>query len=358
MPYTDDEMVIIRKAAGTNPDDPSKDADLVTPRTFTGPAYVPEDPQFYLDLKAASERFGFDPKSALIVIASESNFKTGFHGDKPAISASGPYAGHDTRPRGLIGFTYPFAGSDPVKSVYSLEEWDAMPSMTQTQQLEIVSRFFDRVKVMTAGKPLRSIYDLYLAAAAPSLITWSGKYDMKSPLYQGDNWASNLGLDAGPPFKPNGVPVGDTFLSYAYKRGDLPKLKTQADKLAYAKDLVQKGIIKGFVSMGDLLRHVDRMNDSGWKVAWQLANYRYKNAVANALGTVIPASLVSPELDSFPDTEPDSSVPLESDASMGKPSEPLRTTPLAEDTLLPEWLKVGAMVAVIGTLTYFWTQKK
>lgn len=352
MAYTEDEMVIIRKASGVNPDDPSKDPEITATRTFTGPAYVPDDRQFYLDLKAASEAFEFDPKSALIVIASESNFRTGYHGDNPAVPTSGPYAGHDTRPRGLIGFTYPFAGSDPVKSIYSLEEWDAMPSMTAREQMEFVSRFLQRVKVMTAGKPLRSIYDLYLAAAAPSLITWSGKYDMRSPLYQGSSWETNLGLDAGPPFKPNGVPIGDTFLSYAYKNGELGKVQTKADKIAYAKNLVEKGVIKGFVSMGDLLRHVDRMNDSGWKVAWQLANYRYKQATALPLATPVPINFVySPQLDDFPAVELESSVAYD-------PNESLPDTPIVKNLPAPEWLKVSAMVAVIGTLTYFWTEQK
>ena len=343
--YTDEELRLLRKLSGILPGDDSKDAQLTAKSYFTGPYFVPDDPGFYTDLKKFADTEGFDPVALLIVMASESNFNPGPVGSKPLVPVSGPLKGHDTRTRGIVQFTNPLIGD-----IYTLDEWDALSTMSAREQLPFAIKILRKAQGSVgrkfAGPNAR--FEVYLTYAAPSKITGSGRYNLNDKLYEGGAWLSNLGLDHGGPIDGRGVPQGPTFGEFANKsKEESDKLKTMGPA-AYAKDLAARGIIKGYVSLGDLLRHVERMKWGAWQLAWQLANYRYNDT--NELPQTIKVSFMGDDVRAveWPDFTPESSEGEEGGVRGGSSEEPLPLRPIAENTNLSPWAK-GLALAVIGT---------
>lgn len=313
MDLTPEELKLLRKAYGRGVDDSSYDAAILAPNRYSGPTFVPSDAGFYTDLKQVAEALGVDPKGMLIVMASESNLNPGTTGGR-AIAESGPLKGHDVTTRGLVGFTKAI-----VPGLATVAEWDAMPAMTARQQLPFVYKLY-KYAGDQKGRRLSSNFELYLTTAAPSALSGSGRYNLATTLYGGRAWESNFSIDAGPPLRSDGVPTGPTYDVYAKQHGANVAAMTQAEKLAYAKELAAKGIIKGRVTLGDLVRHLERMQDRGWRAAWQLAWRRYQQA--NGLPFDPIAYEVEPQLEPFPSFVPPSSDPSESLPSGARAVEP------------------------------------
>jgi hypothetical protein len=331
MAFSQDELVFLRSLAGNlfgaplATSDPSKDAVLTRKSNLNGAGYVPDDPGFYTDLKAYSEALGFDPLAMLVIIASESNFNTGTISPPiiatPQTSLDKSLIGHDLAPRGLIGFT-----AINVPTLLSAAEWDALPTMTAKQQLAYVVKAMKSSLARVANRPFSNAYELYLANASPASLTASGKYDLTSTLYSGNDWLDNLGMDHGPPIDDKGVPQGDTAYSIALKTGQtasLPPNASRQQKLAFAGPLVQQGRIKGKVTLGDLQKHSERMNQPGWNLAWQLAARRYQDANT----PIVQTSFESDKPFAFPDFTAQSLAPSESKPGAERPGEPIAVAP-------------------------------
>lgn len=312
MDLAQDELRLLRKAFGYAPDDPSHDALVTRVDRYTGPGFVPSDPGFYADLKQLAQALNVDPKGLLIVLASESNFNPGTIGGK-AVAESGPLKGHDTTPRGLAGFTKAI-----VPALATVAEWDAMPKMSAREQLPFVYKLY-KYAGDQKGRPLSTNFELYLTTAAPNALSGSGRYSLNQTMYGGRAWESNFSLDHGLPLRPDGVPAGPTYDSYAQAHGVRTAAMTQAEKLAYAKQLASEGVLKGRVTLGDLVRHLERMQDRGWRAAWQLAWRRYQQA--NGL-PVEPIAFGDPPLASFPSFVPESADPEEHAPGASRPVEP------------------------------------
>lgn len=319
MDVSPEELRLLRKAYGKAADDASYDAIILAPNRYVGPSYVPSDPGFYEDLKKTAEALGVDPKGLLIVLASESNLNPGTIGGR-VIADSGPLKGHDVTPRGLPGFTKAI-----VPGLATVAEWDAMPKMTAREQLPFVLKLY-KYAGEQKGRPLSSNFELYLTTAAPSALSSSGRYNLDQTMYGGRAWESNFSLDHGLPVRPDGVPAGPTYDVYAQRQGVNVSAMTQAEKLAYAKRLAAQGILKGRVTLGDLVRHLERMQDRGWRAAWQLAWRRYQQAnglpVEPVLLRAFDGSDDGPPLASFPSFVPPSSAPLEGGPSHSSAAEP------------------------------------
>lgn len=356
MPFSPDELVFLRTLAANlfqaplAPDDASKDSILTRKNNLSGAGYVPDDPQFYLDLKKYAGQLGFDPAAMLIVIASESNFYTGTHFPKTIASLQTSFdkslVGHDVAPRGLIGFT-----AASVPSLMSAAEWDVLPSMDATSQLAYVAKAMGANLQRVGGRSFSSPYEVYLANASPGAMTASGKYDLSQTLYAPPNdWLDNLSMDHGAPIDASGVPQGDTAYSYAAKHGEsdqLPPNASRIQKIAYATPLTQKGVIKGKVTLGDLQKHAERMNLPGWNLAWQLAMRRY--AEANAPSSLVSYKPPASKPFTFPSFAAPLSTPAEGGMSKGVPGEPIAVA--ANGALV--WpvttlVEVGAGVAAIA----------
>jgi len=356
--YTEEELRLLRKLSGLLPENASKDAQITAKSFATGPYFVPDDPGFYTDLKAFADAEGFDPVALLVVLASESNFYPGPVGSKPLVPISGPLKGHDTRTRGIAQFTYPLIGD-----IYTLDEWDALSNMTAREQLPFAIKIL-RSAQKSVGRKFTgpsSRFETYLANAAPSRIKGSGRYNMADKLYEGSAWSSNLGLDHGPPFDKIGVPRGPNFAEYASQsKAEADKLKAMGN-VAYAKDLAERGIIKGHVSLGDLMRNVERMKWGAWQLAWQLASYRYHEA--NNLPQPVKISFWGDDvqLEPWPDFTPEIEAPEEGDA--GAPSAVEEPSPVAPFSLVadPEkqtpWLTAFAIGGTVALLAVAWIDR-
>jgi hypothetical protein len=340
-----EELRLVRKANGYDPSDASHDAAITRVSPYIGPGYVPDDEGFYTDLKAIAEALSLDPKGMLVVMASESNFYPGTIGPPSLETKSGTLKGVDVTTRGLIGFTKAM-----VPTIMSADEWKALPKLTARQQLPYVLKVYKQTSEQK-GRPLSGTYELYMVTAAPGAVTASGRYNLFQTLYSGRDWEYNLPLDGGPPISRVGVPTGTTWDVQAQKDGLSPKAMTLDERIAYAKSLADKGILKGRVTLGDLQRHLDRMGNKGWRAAWQVAWRRYNEA--NGL-PVEPIALVDPDLASMPETMPPLALPSESELSASRVEEPIPLTATgALDFRLPVYLGSSALgVAALSVALY------
>lgn len=363
MPFTPDELTMLRVLGNVAPDDASRDGGLTARNRYSGPYFVPEDPGFYTDLMELSKALQFDPIAALVIIASESNFNPDTISAGKEIATSGPLKGKDVMPRGLIGFT-----RDAVPSVLSPEEWVAMPKMTARQQLPFVAKVLQLASDRTAGRPYGSGIDLYLATAAPAARSQSGRYDLSRTLYSGPSWESNVVLDFGPPIDKRGIYRGPNAGQYAVKSGEMEKYgTTRASQLAYAKDLAAKGIIKGRVTLGDLQRWVERMNEGENRAAWKIAAKRFRQA--NGISGPEPIAYhgssdgLTDGSEPFPNFFAPDASPLEGDARPGSPEEPLPLNAAgaidfpSQPEMLSTLLPIAAAAALLGAAYHVLNRK-
>ena len=291
MTISPEELDYLRELAPNVPD-----SFLVRKNFILGAGNVPEDMKFYSDLDGYAKDLGVSPEDLLVVLASESNFMLGTI-DKPIIATEAILAkngfdrsllGADITPRGLPGFT-----ASVVPTLMTADEWKRLPKMSAAEQLFYVHKMFKQIEdTRLDGRPFKDAFELYLANANPGSLSPSGDYNWDSKMYVGDAWATNLSIDRG----KSGLAAGD----YATRQGERDLFAK--DPLGYAKNLVQKGIIKGYVSLGDLRDHGLRMTlepgephyEKGWNLAWKLASKRLGQYVMPEGGFTTAALRVGP----------------------------------------------------------------
>lgn len=289
MSFTNEELIYLRTLA------PGLSDNVLTRRhPQTGAGFVPDDKSFYDTLEVVSKALGVQPADILVVLASESNLSTGTM-QNPIIATPGIIAangfdpgllGKDIAPRGLPGFT-----ASMVPTVLSPAEWDALPHMNAAQQLAIVGRMYALASKRIGGRHFQSAFELYLANANPGSLVASGNYNENTPMYKGAAWETNLVLDHGP--------SGLNAIGYVLKNGETSAY--YANPIAYAHKLAAAGIIKGYVTLGDLREHASRMTkvpgdpgyEKGWDLAWKLGTDRHGKSQDKAQPLASTGTLVS-----------------------------------------------------------------
>lgn len=344
MALTADELSFLRTAYGLDPSDASQDAYFN--RALSN---VPSDPGFYTDLNAQSKPIGMTPQDLLVILASESGYNTGKINGGPYIATSGPLAGHDTTPRGLPGFTYVV-----VPTLMNAAQWDALPTMTQRQQLPFVMKQM-QIWTQRLQRPFINAFEMYLSNANPaSLIPGPNpQYNPSTPMWTGQAWWNNPNMDVGP--------GGDSAGSYAIKHGETAQLNSNTRE--YMTQLAAKGVIKGYASIGDLQRFASRMIGKQASLPWKLASKRYADA-NGVSASVVPVSYspasktdASPVYTPNNPYEPDFSIPGASGGGSGIAGSPVMMTATGTiDFPIPGPFAIAATVGVllgIVGLAYF-----
>ncbi len=196
-------------------------------------AGAPRDPQFYRDLDAFGQRNGVRPEDALYVWASESQLDPALSGDARTFSTLMKYVA--------------------VPRYMSQEVWDHLPSMTHREQLPYVeAAIFAPAKRIIGNRPFNSAFEVYLANAAQGLLRADGNYNDDTPMYVGRNYPDNWTMDNF----PAGVPAFQAWYAEARGRGAPTNLRAA---YSVADDLIKRGVLKGYVSLGDLRNFAKRM---------------------------------------------------------------------------------------------------
>ncbi len=202
---------------------------------------APRDPLFYTDLEAFGQRTGVKPEDALFIWSSESGLDTTLSGNSRTFSTLMHYIA--------------------VPHIMSEQVWQQLPSMTHREQLPWVEAgIFAPAHRMIGGRRFNSTFEVYLANAAPGLLRYDGLYSDATPMYVGSNYPDNWTMDN----YPAGVAAYTAWINDARARGVKPSLRA-----AYpvAEDLVSKGALKGYVSLGDLKNFAKRLLSGGASIA-------------------------------------------------------------------------------------------
>ncbi len=186
---------------------------------------APKDPQFYVDLDAMAQRVGAKAEDLLLIWTSESDLTTT-----------------------LSGFARTFSTllhSSAVPGMMSEGTWQRLPTMSAREQLPYVEKIYANAH-RTLGREFRNTFETYLANAAPALLRPDGNYNPSTVMYEGSNYPDNWTMD--------NAPAG---MMAALK--DHVTINSPRDTYEYCKTLVQRGILKGYVSLGDLQRFGERV---------------------------------------------------------------------------------------------------
>jgi len=203
-------------------------------------AGAPTDPQFYVDLDAFGQRTGIKPEDALFVWASESGLDPTLSGNSRTFSTLMHYVA--------------------VPNVMSEEVWQRLPAMSHREQLPWVESGIYAPARRILGRAFNSAFEVYLANAAPGLLRRDGVYSDASPMYIGGNYPDNWTMDN----YPAGVQAYSKWYADAKARGQKTSLRAA---YSVASDLIDHGVLKGYVSLGDLKNFAKRLLGRGAPIA-------------------------------------------------------------------------------------------
>jgi hypothetical protein len=225
---------------------------------------APKDPLFYVDLDAMAQRVGAKAEDLLLVWTSESDLNTN-----------------------LTGFARTFSTllhSSAVPGMMSEATWQQLPTMTARQQLPYVEKIYAGAH-KTLGREYRNTFEVYLTNAAPALLRPDGNYNPSTVMYEGSNYPDNWPMDNR-----------DTWLPVAYR--DHVNVTSPRDSYDYAKTLVSRGILKGYVSLGDLQKFGERVLTAASGGQATSGTFHtalaYLDAVRKTTALGMPASIVAP----------------------------------------------------------------
>jgi hypothetical protein len=196
---------------------------------------APIDPAFYADLIAFGQRVGVRPEDALFVWASETGLRTDLSGAT----------------RTFASLSKPLA----VPAVMPESVWERLPTLSAREQLPYVeAAVFSPARKLIGGRAFRNAFEVYLATLAPGLLRPDGRYAVETPLYVGKNYPDNWTMDNF----PEGAPAYQSWIRDAAARSE----RDLSLRAAYpvALDLIARGVLKGFVSLGDLRNFAERVN--------------------------------------------------------------------------------------------------
>lgn len=299
---------------------------------------APRDPQFYADLDVMAQRVGAKSEDLLLVWTSESGIDPTLHG----------YA------RTFSTLIKPIA-----LGVMDEATWEKLPSMSARDQLPYVERAVYAPAHKAIGRPFRNTFEVYLANAAPALLRSDGNYNPDSVMYEGSNYPDNWPMD--------NMPAGASAA-----KQDGVSITSPRGTYEYAKTLIDRGVLKGYVSLGDLANFGKRILHGGpifdqavsylrnvranvaagqapnvdhgplsGDMAWQPASY--------AGGSGSSSTGYAPDFDAFP-----SGAPL--DTRVASPSKARKDIPKNANVAhkgIPTWgVAVGGGLAALLALSF------
>jgi hypothetical protein len=189
-------------------------------------ASAPTDPAFYQGVIAMAGRLGSKPEDLLWVWASES----GFNPNPDPTGAS----------RTISTLMHPVVDA----GILTQAEWDSLPGLTATQQLPFIERYYTKLRNDYIGRKFQDTFETYLANAAPGLLRHDGQYNPATTMYGDPNapahtsaWSSNWPMDNFP-----------AASNTASSRG----ISGSAFNKEFALLLVSEGVLKGWITLGDL----------------------------------------------------------------------------------------------------------
>lgn len=181
---------------------------------------APTDPNFYLRLANLFSGFG-RPEDFIWIWSSETGLDPTLSGGARTIST--------------------LLHSGVVPSLLSESEWASLPSLSAADQLPFIARFYQQIHDRyLAGRKLQDAFEVYLANAAPGLLRYDGRYNAQTVMYgspqepAGSVWAANWPMDNFP---------------VASQQAAARKVALSLD---LGKTLVSEGLLKGWISLGDL----------------------------------------------------------------------------------------------------------
>lgn len=185
---------------------------------------APKQPGFYVDLDMMAQRVGARSEDLLLVWSSE-GFPTG---------AAGYYR------------TFSTMGKSLALPVIGQAVWEKLPTMTAQQQLPYVEKVIYVPAHQILGRSFRNAFETYLANAAPACLRKDGAYNLLGAMYAGGNYPDNWTMD--------NTPVG-----VQHALADHVSLSSLRAAYPYAIKLVEAGLLKGYVSLGDLAAFASRV---------------------------------------------------------------------------------------------------
>jgi hypothetical protein len=187
---------------------------------------VPTDPAFYQGVIAMAQRLGSKPEDLLWVWASETAFNP--NPDPSGNSRTISTLMHAVVDQGLL----------------TQAEWDSLPTLTPAQQLPYIERYYKLLRDKYIGRNFRDTFETYLANAAPGLLRPDGQYNAQTTMYGDPNapahtsaWSFNWPMDNYP-----------AAATAAAARG----ISGKAFNKSFAEQLVSEGLLKGWITLGDL----------------------------------------------------------------------------------------------------------
>ena len=214
---------------------------------------APRDALFYVDLDAMAQRVGAKSEDLLLVWTSETGLDPTQHGYARTISTI-------LKPIAL--------------TVMDEGTWNQLPTMTARQQLPYIERLVYAPAHKAIGRSFRTTFEVYLANAAPALLRSDGNYNPQSVMYEGANYPDNWPMD--------NMPAGANAA-----QADGVKLTSPRGTYEYAKTLIDRGVLKGYVSLGDLANFGKRLLHGG-PVFDQAVSYLH-NVRANVAAGLAPS---------------------------------------------------------------------
>lgn len=181
---------------------------------------APTDPAFYDAVIPMALRLGSKPEDLLWIWASETGYDPALKGESRTIST--------------------LMHSGVVPSLLTEAEWGVLPALSPTDQLPFVERYYKVIHDRYLGRGFQDAFEAYLANAGPGMLRRDGQYNQASVLYGDPNepaagvWANNYPMDNFPVARQQ-----------ATKRG----VELTLD---FAKQLVSEGLLKGWITLGDL----------------------------------------------------------------------------------------------------------
>lgn len=177
------------------------------------------DAQFYAALDAMAQRVGAKAEDLLLVWSSESGLRTDLAGAARTFSTLMKYSA--------------------VPTYMDDDTWERLPTMSAAEQLPYVEAAIYAPAHKIVGRPFRTTFETYLANAAPGLLRSDGQYNPETVMYEGRNYPDNWPMD--------NAPAGQLAA-----KADGIVIRSPRGTYDYAKTLVDRRILKGYVSLGDL----------------------------------------------------------------------------------------------------------
>jgi hypothetical protein len=190
-----------------------------------------DDRKFFVDLDAMAQRVGARAEDLLLIWTSESNLRADLRWPAPNGDASETYST-------LMKNVW-------VPGAINPSTWARLPQMSHAEQLPIIERAVYAPAHAKLGRMLRDTFETYLVNAAQGLLRADGNYNPATPMYVGSNYPDNWTMDNAPAglkaMLAEGIPLTRDG------RALLPR-----ETYDFCKELVARGTLKGYVSLGDL----------------------------------------------------------------------------------------------------------